>query len=387
MSPKIYKTDPNYFDRLLQLHNIKHRFPEIPETKVSTHIYFDGFTDYNYLVDIDLLLSKEAVGTVFDRLGIIKMPYQITAPRPWTNPVSVPSLEQVFEQRVHYIESLDNTINILYSGGIDSTVAMVAILKHGNLSKYRVIYTKESIAENPYFYIILQNTPGIELVELTEDMFANNVYDGVFVNGNGGDTLNGQMEYDFFSQVGIDRLTRPWQEYFSIYNNDIKFLNFCEELFSRAFFSVNTLFEARWWYYTIYKSAKYRAVGWLQPNDTLNNGKPAPVGFFEFYEYEHFNALTLDKIIPTGNYSSYKKLLKDYIFDFDQNVIYRDSKSKEVSSRLSTWWVKHSILQSREYMAILDNGERIATDNMPLITEREYRKKYGNRLDYLFTQK
>jgi hypothetical protein len=387
MSPKIYRADPKYFDRLLQLHNVNYSFPVIPKTKKSTHIYFDGFTNYNYLVDIDLLLSKEAVSTVFDRTGVIEMPYQVTVARPWKNPISALSLDCVFEERVRYIESLDDTINILYSGGIDSTVIMVAVLKHGNLSKYRVIYTEESVAENPHFYTILQNTPEIELVELTEDMFANNVYSGVFVNGNGGDTLNGQMEYDFFSQVGIDGLTKPWQEYFSSYNKDIKFLNFCEELFSRSFFPVKTLFEARWWFYTIYKSAKYRPAGWLQPNGSLNDGNPAPVGFFECYEYEHFNALNLDKIIPSGEYASCKKLLKDYIFDFDQNAVYRSNKSKEVSSRLSTWWAKHIILQSKEYMVLLDNGERIATDNMPLITEREYRKKYNNRLDYLFTQK
>jgi hypothetical protein len=387
MSPKIYRADPKYFDRLLQLHNVNYSFPVVPTTKKSTHIYFDGFTNYNYLVDIDLLLSKEAVSTVFDRTGVIEMPYQVTVARPWKNPISALSLDCVFEERVRYIESLDDTINILYSGGIDSTVIMVAVLKHGNLSKYRVIYTEESVAENPHFYTILQNTPEIELVELTEDMFANNVYSGVFVNGNGGDTLNGQMEYDFFSQVGIDGLTKPWQEYFSSYNKDIKFLNFCEELFSRSFFPVKTLFEARWWFYTIYKSAKYRPAGWLQPNGSLNDGNPAPVGFFECYEYEHFNALNLDKIIPSGEYASCKKLLKDYIFDFDQNAVYRSNKSKEVSSRLSTWWAKHIILQSKEYMVLLDNGERIATDNMPLITEREYRKKYNNRLDYLFTQK
>jgi hypothetical protein len=108
------------------------------------------------------------------------------------------------------------------------------------------------------------------------------------------------------------------------------------------------------------------------------------VGFFDCYDFEHFTFFNINLIIPNKEYQSYKQFLKDYIYSFDQNKDYHKHKQKENSSQISLFKNKKMILQSTQYIMLLSDGTRIRTDNLPFLSEIEYRKKYNNTLDYLF---
>jgi hypothetical protein len=389
MLPKIYRTEPRYFNNLLTYHGIKYTRPLTD--KRTSHRLFDGFDEYNHLVNINLAFKTEPVEEIIDRTERTRMPYQVAILQPWIEPTVPFTLDEFFRSRIKYIETLDTQFNIMYSGGIDSTALMVGILKYGQLSKYRVIMTPDSVTENPGFYKIMCAHPALELVMLTEHDFATKEFDGLFVTGNGTDHRMSQLEPEFLAEVAYDGLHRPWQEWFHSKFSDPKLLNFCDEFFSRPNKPIRTLLEARWWFYNVSKICLYPAAGWLQPEPkpgfvTLNENWVCPIPFFECFEWESYIYYNMDQIITGDDYASYKYGLKNYIFDYDHNRQYFLNKVKMDSMTPSTWRRRNVILKNQEYIMLLDNGEKIATDNLPLLSQRDYRKKYGKRLDYLFTQ-
>lgn len=66
------------------------------------------------------------------------------------------SFEQVCDNRatqlVTLAEQRNCNINVMWSGGIDSTTALVALLRTGKKDRIRVVLSKASIGEYPKFY-------------------------------------------------------------------------------------------------------------------------------------------------------------------------------------------------------------------------------------------
>ena len=387
MKPSIFRPEPQYFYKLLDYHKVKYSRPNL-DPRGTTQLLFDGFDEHNYLVLLDYFFNKMPNGPVIDRTGITPMPYRIRIPRPWSIPEVPIALEDFFKNRIEYLESIADRINILYSGGIDSTSVVVAVLKHGKLEKYRILYNKASIEENPVFFKILQSSD-LELVELEETTFPTRTFDGLLVSGGGTDLSVASLDRGFIEKVGYEGLRSPWRPFVEKFNSDPAFLDFCDKFFSRSGRKITTLLEARWWYFNITKICRYAPAGWLQDNpelgfNKLNDGLPTALGFFESSEYDSYTYFNVDNILPDDDYTSYKQDLKQYIFNFDNNQEYFKNKIKQDSVSLLDWRHRGVILKSEEYIVLLDDGERISTDTLPLLTEREYRKKYGDRLNYLF---
>jgi hypothetical protein len=175
-------------------------------------------------------------------------------------------------------------------------------------------------------------------------------------------------------------LLSDWKNDFYKQTQDVKFLEFCEEFFSWSGKKLDTVLEARWWFYTNCKIQKYPALA----ANVTNDDQPLPIAFYDSYEFEHYMYFNMDKIITSSNYATYKKFLKKYIYEYDQNVSYFKNKMKTNSGQMVMYGKKRGLLKNKEYIMLLDNGERIRTANLPLLSEREYRAQYGDRLNYLF---
>ena len=373
--PLIYTTAYNerYFEKVLRYHKV--------DFFGDTQFKVRGFDQYNWLVDINHCFSSAPSGDINDRTCTVRQPWRLYQDRSWIMPTGHLSLDQCFKTRVSELMSTNQKLNLMWSGGIDSTAMLVGFLNHcDNLSQIRIICSTASMKENPFFYLLLEKNQLIEIVDFGGDTYLHQNFDGLFISADGADDITASLDWSFIEEVGYDGLQKSWKDLFFNKTNSVEFVNFCESYFQHAGRDIISVLDARWWFYTACKIQKFprRQAGLLQEH------QPFAIGFFDCYEFEHYTFYNIDQIIPNKDYSSYKQFLKDYIYKYDQNNDYYTQKQKENSKQTTLYKNKKMILQSSQYLMILSDGTRIRTDNLPFLSELEYRKKYGNSLDYLF---
>lgn len=376
MKPLISVLNGPYQKNLFDYHKLKY----IQPTGKAEQYKILGFNEYNYLIDINRLFSTAASGDIIDRTNSIRLPFNMHIQRPWKTVSDPLSIDKCFQNRVEELEKL-GIINLFWSGGIDSTSVLVAFLKHAkDLSKLRVLYSTFSIKENPTFYYHLKDNKDIELIEFSGDVYLNQTLNGVFVSADVADDLTASLDDSFYIKYGRKFLRSPWEDLFFKENKNKEFVDFCERFNSLAGNPIKTVLEARWWFYTNCKIQKF-PLGW---SPILNDDQEFVRGFFDTYDFENFMYHDMDNIIPKNDYKTYKQTLKDYIFDYDKNALYYRQKTKSNSMQLVYFNSKKAALKNTGYILLLSDGTRIRTPNLPLISEKEYREKYGDSLNYLF---
>ena len=373
--PSIYRTQPEFFKKILGYHGV----PVINDGR-KEQFKIDGYSDYNHLVDINRCFSSQPSGDIVDRTGRVAMPFKMYVQRPWANGQHS-TLDKFFENRVNELTANHAKLNLFWSGGIDSTAMMVGFLRYcKDLSQVRVMYSTYSMKENPGFFLILESHPEIELVEFAGDVYLEQNYDGMFVTADGADDLTASLDRSFYDEVGYKGLDRPWQELFSQHNNDSKFLEFCEQWFKGSELPIQTVLQARWWFYAMCKIQKWSP----QTGSVLKDWQPLPLAFFDCDEFESYMYHNMKLSIDNRHYISYKKFLKDYIFEFDGNTGYQRNKEKVNSGQLFLYMRKRVILRNKQYIMLLNDGTRIRTQHLPFLSEIEYRREHGDTLNYLF---
>jgi len=375
-NPSILHTTPVYFKKVLDYHNISH-FPS-----KSSIPYISEYKEYNYLIDINSVFSNSPSGDVIDRTQSIAMPFKLHIARPWIVPLSNNlSLDESMNKRVNELSDYNEKINIFWSGGIDSTAVVVAFLLNcKNISQLRILYSTSSMKENPALFLALSSIEQLEMMEFSGDVYLNQNLDGIFITGDAADDLTASLDLSFYQEHGFDGCKQPWQDLFYNKTQNSNFVNFCEQFFQKSGRDITTVLEARWWFYTNCKIQKFPALASyiLQPH------QPLVIGFFDFYDFEHFMFWNTDSILSTPDYSSYKNQLKKYIFLYDKNNNYFKNKTKFNSNQLLKYRNKKIALLNQNAIMLLSDGTRIKTDNLPFLSEHDYRLKYQNSLDYLF---
>jgi hypothetical protein len=360
------------------------------EITESVGLFFkvNGFDNYNQLLNINSMFSERPAYEPVDRTGLAQGPIRYCQPRAWQIPTTELTLEEALEHRVQELCNSNNKINLFWSGGIDSTTILVAFIKYApNLKQFRVIHSPWSVYEHPDFYKLLQTINDIELVDISGDYYLNFDLDGIFISGSPGDELHASLDQSFFESFGYDFLFTPWKDFFYNKLPDSNFIDFCEKHFSAAGRPINTILEARWWFYA---SSKLTSI--LNTNDlgffssTHNSFDPSRlVGFFDCDAYEQFIYFNIDKIICSDNYASWRQFLKDFCFQFDSFEHWKINKSKFGSGQLEIYTKKKQILNDSRNLMILSNGERVTTPNLPLFSQLEWdciKEKY----QYVFRQ-
>lgn len=379
--PLVKSLNSDYLHRLLTFNGF-----DVIES-VGRLLKVSGFDDYNQLIEINRLFSTRPEFDPVDRTGRVKGPLQWAPVRPWHVPTVELDLETALQKRVQNICALSERINLFWSGGIDSTAILVSFLQYADdLKKCRVIYSPWSTYEHPDFFKMLQDITDIELIDVSGDLYFSLDLDGVFVSGNSSDEIHGSLDESFFTNYGYDFLSTPWRDFFSQRHDD-KFIEFCEKYFAAAGRDIDTVLEARWWFYS---SSKLTSI--LNNFDlrflTSGPAKFDPkrlLGFFDCDEYEQFIYFNLDKIIASENYASWRQFLKDYCYRYDGFEDWKIKKTKFNSGQIKIYSDKKMILNDARNLMILEDGHQVATPNLPLFSSVEWgeiRHKYS----YVFRQ-
>lgn len=374
--------DFRYFKKLIEFNDL-----EIIET-IGHLSKIQGFDVYNQLIDINSVFSNNPRFDPVDRTGNIQGPVKYYSVRPWQIPIQEILLEDALSQRVQQICSIGSTINILWSGGIDSTAIVTAFLQFAtDLKKCRIIYTPWSTYEHPEFFKILKNRKDIELVDISGDFYLLHELDGIFISGNTGDEIHASIDESFIKQYGYDRLFMPWEDLFYAKIPNDRFIEFCKSYFALSGKDIKTVIEARWWFYT---SNKLTSI--LNASDLAffasgkNQFDPKRlIGFFDCNVYEQFIYFNLDRLMPTSNYSSWRQFLKDFCYKFDHLDEWRMNKTKFNSIQLGIYTRKKITLNDCRYLMILDSGEKITTPHLPFFSRRDW-DAIKNEYQYVFQQ-
>jgi len=378
--PLINSVNPRYAVSMLKYHSIDAR-------AVSNIFKADGFTDYNYLVDINCVFSNNPTYLIVDRTCSVPQPIAYHVPRPWQIPTYELSLDRALEKRVAELESTGQKINVFWSGGIDSTVATTAFLKHlKDPSQLRIIYSPWSTYEHPEYLKFLSKWPMVDTIDMSGEVYLHQQLDGLLITGDTGDEMHASIDNSFLKTHGYDSLFSSWKDFFYQANPDTNFIDFCEKYFALSGIVITTLLQARWWFYTICKlhgtlnetKLPFFIAGY--PNFDVKR----LIGFFDTPDYESYIYFNQHKIMPTAEYPSWRQMLKDYCFDFDGLETWRTVHKKVTSIQMIIYAYKKTLLANQRYLMVLQDGTTITTPNLPLFSEQEFKLCYGSSLDYLF---
>jgi hypothetical protein len=382
MKPELLAINPEYFHKILNWKNIKYDF-------VGNIFKVEGFNNYNQLLEINEIFSGYPFGEPVDRTNTIKSPFKYKVLRDWKIPTSCLSFDDVVKNRVYELVSTGKKINICWSGGIDSTCMLVGFLKHApDLKQLRLLYSPFSSYENRAFLqLVHKDFPQLETLDISGDVYIQTHFDGILVNGHCGDEFVSSLDDSFYDKVGGDGLYSSWKDYFRNQGKDNSFIEFCENHFSKAGKPIDTLLDARWWFYASTKSQVFQ----IADNIFLNNQQGAKaedtVGFYDTYDFENFMYFNPQLIIEDRhNYKTHKNFMKKYIFEFDKNEDYFINKTKSNSIQFVWYTMKKTCMLDVRWIALLSDSTIVRTPNLPFFSKMEFDKLYSDSLDYLFNE-
>lgn len=242
---------------------------------------------------------------------------------------SLPSFADIMESRaVEVINVAGNRkIFVFWSGGLDSTGVLVALMKNCPLDQLVVVMSETSVVEAPVFFErYIKNKIQIRWMEhgIVAPHMRAGIAEGIVVTGEIGDQLFGTVNFDFLPD---EKLYGPWRDGISIggYEQYEDFVRACpRELENYADFL--------WWsnYSNKYQYVQMRII--LEVKNSILEQNT-----FHFFDSSDFNDWALTAPIslkfPDMNRKKYKLSLRNYIYEYDGDLSYFENKEKERSLR------------------------------------------------------
>jgi hypothetical protein len=285
---------------------------------------------------------------MWDRNKIITTDSEIALLMPVGELVQPDSIQNICMNRATELAALvENTskkIHVLWSGGIDSTVALLCLREVLPANKLVVMYTPESLAEHPgFFEQHIQGTFETFQFSMSTtwraiDFACSN---GLLVTGEIGDQIFGTVLF-----IGKDNnwLTQSWENFNGELTADEKYQKFvavCPQ-------KITNVAEFLWW---VNYSLKYQVV---QCRMMLNNTSSVlNQNLFHFFDSKPFNDYAVSTPIeikmPGYDTNNYKKPLRDVIYSLSNDASYAYNKPK-----VRSWDPKHGRFSARKNALAID---------------------------------
>lgn len=244
---------------------------------------------------------------------------------------------------IDHAKNTNRKLCVMYSGGIDSTLIVVSILKVATDDELKnniiICMNDMSINENPQFYkdFILKKCK-------IESSYSFNKFQGndkyIVVNGEGGDQLFGSAVMDrtmkdFGTSIATQQPTNGiissiFAKYIDEPEAAVRITSTLSRLVKSAPIKIETVFHFFWWinFVTKWQSVYLRSVSYTHP--AFINTLKLEDNYFIFFNTKEMQLWTMnnpEKLIK-DNWNSYKYLCKDIIYDYNKDANYRDNKLK-----------------------------------------------------------
>lgn len=274
----------------------------------------------------------------FDRTRVLFDCQHIDSLMPIGSPTQTKSFADICDERsveiLTFARNVGQVVKVMWSGGIDSTTALVALLKHAKPSELLVVYSDESLNEYPWFFenVLHNKVPTLDMFSVDKGLYEIMEFatGGISCTGELGDQIFGSMLY-FEPEVKAN-LLNDWRTVIKP-PSDAGMQKF-EEFAARCPLPVTNTKEFLWWYaYAVkYQTVCLRSL-YLVPNVVLEKN------VFHFFYGKDFNdwAVTVpcEQKLRADDLVTYKQVAKDYIFEYTKDAVYRDTKLKIPSGTLT----------------------------------------------------
>lgn len=230
-------------------------------------------------------------------------------------------------------------INVLWSGGIDSTLALVSLLRvqarQNGFSRLHIILSQNSVNEYFSFYKdVIENNLSHTIIKDTiyESISANDT----IVTGEHGDQLFGsdKLKYTVISKDAFS----PYPEILDFvigrklgtdkYTADI--IAYLAPVISKCPFRIHTLYDYLWW---VNFALKWQTVSMRILAGIERSASDLDSNVFHFFRTEDFQLWSIhnhDKKIKS-DWHTYKFVAKELIYKFHKDEEYLLNKEKEPS--------------------------------------------------------
>jgi len=239
---------------------------------------------------------------------------------------------------------LSAPIYVLYSGGIDSTLVLVSLIKNSNSverEKINVLISQASITENPNFYEnhILGKLNCLPSTSLRYILGTKNM----LVTGEHNDQIFGSdIIADFIREFGEAAGDKKYdrEKVLSFFNKRVPepklnlfYVNLFEELCSKSPVEIKTNFQFFWWinFALKWQNVSMRILMFTrEKNITGINQEYIDKYLNHFYSTEDFQLWSMNNLDKKwkGTWKTYKWPCKEIIYNFTGDSEYRDNKIK-----------------------------------------------------------
>lgn len=287
-----------------------------------------------------------AVGCGIDRTGTFEdqIKHKLLFEIPDTAGFSK-SYDEICLNRAEELVNKNKMIHLYWSGGIDSTCALVSILQV--LKDYdQLIITMEprSIDEYSWFYeTYIKNKKHI-----MSNRFAFRILpppdDKILITGGHGDQIFG----NYLAFKHMDKLYRPWKELFD-YEEYFEFKSstgrktlgrhkqarvflqdHIDNFLAKSPFDIKTIFDFYWWLSFVIEWQTTDFASFCYTENYMPKHVDNTYSFFNTDDFQRWSMVNHDLKIKNTE-ESYKFTTKEFIYKFTGDADYRDHKKKESS--------------------------------------------------------
>ena len=262
------------------------------------------------------------------------------------------TFSQLADQRALELEEKNEKIYVMWSGGLDSTVAVTSILKnwnHTNLERLVILCTPQSINECRHFFQLLVSPPFNTKIKIQgfNGFPESYLEDGYLITGEMGDQIFGSDTVGFAVQRWGDSVIHaPWRRLvpdifrgISATHGNHLYEKF-EPIIHEAPSKIVTVQDFFWWINFTQKWAhvKYRIMtfgNWKTPQVTFKK----VIHFFDNIPFQVWSMHNPDQKIKR-TWLSYKFAAKEYIVEYTKLQQFHDQLKVPSQGHL---WIGHQL--------------------------------------------
>ncbi|WNJ18388.1 hypothetical protein [Pontibacter sp. G13] len=280
--------------------------------------------------------------TLIDRTGTLTagVNYQIIDPIP-AYLEETPRFGEIAHLRARGIVDAtgEQPLKVLWSGGIDSTVALIALIRvlepRGKLDRLTILHSQESIDEfSTFFHSVIQGKLRMERIETK--LFDHIQPEEIIITGEHGDQLFGsdKLKYSILTEEAY----RPFRDVSSFYiSRKLGTERYTEAIeamiepqLTHSPIPIETWYDYLWW---MNFSLKWQTVSMRLIHGLGRTHEALDQSVFHFFRSDLFQQWSMahhDQKIK-HEWHTYKFVAKEYIHDFHPDEAYLQFKEKEQS--------------------------------------------------------
>jgi len=282
------------------------------------------------------------------------------------------TFEELVLERAEEIWNLNKPVRVWYSGGIDSTVVLISLLRTKKPEHELIVFMGEpSKVENPIFFEVLKKMDNITIQWNDPSNFwsiDNWCDDSINVTGEPGDQVYGSFVLENHEDEINSHWSNmlQWEDCCYMYKEDDyrldyhrpRFMEFAEEYIKKCPFEIKNTFDFTWWLAFSIKwqwTTSYIPFHLENPSNWHNM-----ISFYNFPEMQMWSIVNHD-LKHRGTWKTYKWPSKEFIYEYNKDNNYLNNKTKEKSipktvSMINKFAPNHLLMTSGKFYKKIDDG-------------------------------